>query len=187
MVVGLSAIDQFLSMDIIMGIQTLPVSHLQNAQLTALSNSDRKASLPTSFSSCPSKNRKVPISRHGVRLQAGSSEPSLSSISIPEQGSIDSSISNGIGDGGGGTDDVSSSSIADFTRLLEANDRIELQTSIVSYWKAGPWWDLLRPEVQVWEFVTVRGIQLSVTMEFGGMQLPVPEWATFGWDGWSTS
>eukprot|EP00897_Mesotaenium_endlicherianum_P008826 jgi/Mesen1/7972/ME000422S07123 len=41
-------------------------------------------------------------------------------------------------------------SLADFTRFHSRGDgSTELQTAVVTYWKRGPWWDILRPEVQV--------------------------------------
>lgn len=57
--------------------------------------------------------------------------------------------------------------LADFTRFSTEGNHAELQTAIVTYWKRGPWWDLLRPEVQV---DLVAAVHIADKEYFEGLQ-----------------
>eukprot|EP00271_Cylindrocystis_brebissonii_P006716 TRINITY_DN19498_c0_g1_i1.p1 TRINITY_DN19498_c0_g1~~TRINITY_DN19498_c0_g1_i1.p1 ORF type:complete len:509 (+),score=79.93 TRINITY_DN19498_c0_g1_i1:359-1885(+) len=58
-------------------------------------------------------------------------------------------------------------SLREFTRFFVGNERTELQTSVVTYWKRGPWWDILKPEIQV---DLVAAVHIADKDYFEGLQ-----------------
>lgn len=47
---------------------------------------------------------------------------------------------------------VPSLRLDDFTRFVSDGKNSELQTSVVTYWKWGKWWDVFGPAIQVYSF-----------------------------------